>query len=199
MTYFGNTETHDVDMSLALAWYNVGVPFTCPGEGIFDVVELGVQTLAPPGTVRLAIYLLEGSPPFAFYTQGAAEMNIVADYGWTSHTSFVDVNGDSMAPTVIGGNNYIVAVSGDTANGKMGGVNSANSAYYVNANYTDSGFPATMSGGTLGSWLPCVRIGITEHIPHTPMAHINTAAIIGVLRRVIAWLKSIVYSLEWSF
>lgn len=164
-TYFGNpsgAESGYTGCGSQMRWPHIdeatiATMFTCPGTGAQTLVELGMKTKDANGNVRVAIYT--AATPGVLIAQGSAEIAGVADT-WITHTSFTNLAGNPVTPSLTGGTVYILAITGDgTVNFIYTTVTNGYAFVKTTADYT-GGFPENTPTEGNSTALPLVRAGV---------------------------------------
>jgi hypothetical protein len=117
-----------------------------PGGGSKTLLELCayVKTgTGADGNMRVAIFT--NASPAVFVAQGSAQVVVDAAEGWVCHTSFTNVAGDAITPTLTGGTAYKLAYTQDSTDVNVAYV--ACTAEDMNASPTEltSGYNPTYS------------------------------------------------------
>lgn len=113
-TYFGYNvdETTYHTYRITAARNKAGLPgFTCPGSGAKGVRELAARGYATAGSnIRSALY----NTSSGFIAQGSAQIALPLAVTWNTHTSFTNVAGMPISPTIVGGLDYLLVASVDS-------------------------------------------------------------------------------------
>jgi hypothetical protein len=165
VTYFGVT-TVDASVNVAGSTYwNDEISWVCPGTGSQDVKALGlwanVWNASYPQNIRLALYDLAGN----LIAQGSTAISVTsATPSYWEHSSFVDVAGNPIFPTLVGGTGYKIVSTGsgtyvdDLQHGILYGA--TESIAYKHVDYT-AGFPAALpTPDGSGTFRPAQSCGV---------------------------------------
>lgn len=137
-------------------YYNMGVTFTCPGDGDMTVVSLGLycrmKSGESTGDFRIAIYDA-GTETQDLLCQGTAAVTPTTTAGWFEHVAVSEC-------TLTGGTDYHLYFSRDSAN--IEAAYKVGSAGDYGSNGTDrtGGFPATYYFDGSSSINYAVRCGV---------------------------------------
>lgn len=160
-TYFGNTDLGGILHSNPAAAFwksNKNVTFTSPASPATQTIcEISIRARTAggtPGNVRMAVYSADSA---TLICQGSAEVSVNSTTAWWAHV-YPNLTGTCQLEA---STDYVLAVSGDSTDVQLG-YDSVTSGDYQSSNvdYTDTGFPTPLPGGTNSSTSIHIRVGV---------------------------------------